>query len=438
MDPVGFITGARVLEERPDPPALILGRALQLYEIDLSSADFAIEEKLPPGDRAVLQLAQALGVVTAADVRAYLGLGPELSPHVVARLEKIGLLRATEISPRSTSAREVEPVRIERGPGLALTDAGVQALAAGARVVIRQQPLRLVMSDDPLVVLRVLPPPVHARARRDPPLPPADVPAPLQALDALLRAAPRDRFAALGLQEALTEVPGGERIEGHLLGCSAAEPYEVRPAPENLEGWLLTAVHAAPLEHLAPRLYAVAIRRDSTDLRPLAHVDPFAAVPPWLRARADMDRIFTEAGLHLCSPAIEPAFPVFADGAFLLELLGRGDQPAPVWRSLPVPGGGFFARARLRAIPTSVEAAHDALLAFLARRQESLRTGLERTLARTWSQLCSFWAWNDAIPPETGMVRERLWAQPALRGVLCAGRLERDLVAPYLAEVSSD
>lgn len=436
MDPARFITAARVIEERPDPPALILGRRLKIYEVELPSVDLAIDEKLPPADRAVLQLAQALGAATAADVRAYLGLGPELSPHLVARLGKIGLLRATGIATRFTSARQVEPVHGDHEPGLSLTDTGAEALAAGARVVIRQRPLRLLMSDDPLVVLRVLSPPMHARTRHDPPLPPMEVPKPLQALDALLRAAPRDRFEALGLVETLTDLPGGERIEGRLLGCSPGAPYEVRPAPENLEAWLLIGVHTAPPDHLTPRLHTAIIRRDITDLRSLTHIHPFGPLPPWLRVLRDVDKVLNDAGLRLVSPAANPPFPVLADGAHLLDLLGPGDQPAPVWRPLLIPGDGFLARAHLRAIPTSVEAAHDALLAFLARRSDTLRTGLERALATTWAQLCSFWTWRDAALPDIATVRERLWAQPALRGTLCAGRLDGDLVAPYLADLA--
>ncbi|AUX42251.1 uncharacterized protein SOCE26_036800 [Sorangium cellulosum] len=438
MDPAHFITAARVFEKRPDAPAMVLGRALKLYEVELSSVDLAVEEKLPPADRAVLQLAQALGAVTAADVRAYLGLGPELSPHIVARLTKIGLLRASSIAPRVTSARQVEHVQIDCEPGLSLTEAGAEALAAGARVIIRQRSLRLLMSADPLVVVSVLSRPMHARARGDLPLPPTEVPKPLQALDAVLRASRQARFEALGLDDTLTDIPGGERIEGRLLGCSLGAPYEVRLASENLEAWLLIAVHTAPMDPLTPRLHTAISRRGETELRPLVHIHPFAALPSWLHGLRDVDKILHDAGMRLLAPAALPPFPVLADGTQLLELLGPGDEPAPVWRALPDPGDGFLARVHLRGIPTSTEAAHDALFTFLSRRPNALRTGLARALAITWEKLCSFWSWSDAAPPDITTVHERLWAQPALRGVLCAGRLERDLVAPYLAEVRHD
>ncbi|WP_437802527.1 hypothetical protein [Sorangium sp. So ce693] len=438
MDPAQFITAARVLEERPDAPALVLGRALKLYEVELSSVDLAVEEKLPPADRAVLQLARALGTVTAGHVRAYLGLGPELSPHIVARLTKNGLLRASSITARGTSARQVEPVQVDREPGLSLTEAGAEALAAGARVVIRQRSLRLLMSADPLVVVSVLSRPMHAPARRALPLPPTEVPKPLQALDEALRASRQARFEAIGLADTLTDIPGGERIEGRLLGCSLGAPYEVRLASENLEAWLLIAVHTSPTEPLTPRLHTAVFRRGDTDLRPLVHIHPFAALPSWLQTLRDVDKILHDAGMRLHSPAPLSPFPVLADGAQFIELLGPGDEPAPVWRSLPNPGAGFLARVHLRAIPASTEAAHEALFTFLSRRPNALRTGLRRALAMTWEKLCSFWSWSDAAPPDIATVHERLWAHLALRGVLCAGRLERDLVAPYLGEVLHD
>ncbi|WP_437972198.1 hypothetical protein WMF04_24160 [Sorangium sp. So ce260] len=439
MDSAHFVTAARVLEGRPDAPALILGRTLKLYEIELSSVDFAVEEKLPPADRAVLLLAQGLGVVTAADVRAYLGLGAELSPHIVARLARIGLLRASDTAPRATSARQVEPVHVDhRKPGLSLTDTGADALAAGARVVIRQRSLRLLMSADPLVVVSVLSRPMHARARRELPLPPTEVPKPLQALDAVLRASPQDRFQAFGIGETLTDLPGGERIEGRLLGCSRGAPYEVRLASENLEAWLLIAVHTTPPESSTHRLHTAVVRRSTTDLRPLLHIDPLAVLPSWLLAARDINKILHDAGLRSLPAATVPPFPVFVDGTHLLELLGPGDEPAAVWRALPSPGDGFLVRAHLRAIPISTEAAHDALCTFLSRRPNALRASLARALAMTWDKLCSFWSWSDAAPPDITAVRERLWAQPALRGVLCASRIERDLVAPYLAEVPDE
>src|SRR5581483_7715058 len=67
-------------------PVLMRIREVPAYEVSFNSVDVLIETKLPAVDRAVLSLVSAQRWASIDDVRAYLGLGHDVSHITVRRM----------------------------------------------------------------------------------------------------------------------------------------------------------------------------------------------------------------------------------------------------------------------------------------------------------------------------------------------------------------
>jgi hypothetical protein len=428
-----FDLACKGLSQSQEPPALIVGRPIPLYEVDLSNVDFATDERLPPADRASLALASGRGAVSEGDVAAFLGLGPELSAQTLRRLSRLKMLDPTTLAPLATRARPVEAMPFADERRFRLTEAGASALASGVRVVTQARPLRLLVGVDPLTVLRVLPPLRYANMKRDPPLRVDETPEVLHAFDAYLTVEPEVRGAMLGFGETLEPIPGGERIAARIVRLSEGATFDVRPSGEHDEAWLLTAW--SPTRSAWTAHAAVGVRRSGRDeahTRPLPQVDPASLLPSQVTTVDTLIAGLRSKGMRIEVPWADDAFPVHAESKELIELLGEREGPTLTWQSLPL--DGLRGRVRVRALPATDLAAEDALVAFIARRPRDLESGLTGVVTRVWRELCAFWGRPGMPSPSEARVRERMWAEPSLRRALCAGRLRRDLVDDYAEE----
>jgi hypothetical protein len=313
-----------------------------------------------------------------------------------------------------------------------LTTAGMNALTAGAREVIRSRKLRLLLSADPPMVVRVLPPPRYAKTTRNLPLAIEDVPEALRTLDAHLAIDAPERNAVFGMGANLAAVPGGDHVAGRLLGFTQRASCEVRHANESREVWLVAAWSPASEGW---SLHVVSEVRDGIDLRPVAHVAPGTILSADVQSSEGILSSLAAQGLNVSLPWIESALSVYADAGALGELLGDQDRPAPLWKEIRF--GTLAGHVHVRGRPVSRAAAHAALLRFLSRRPREIGANLPRAILATWRDLVTFWKNEGDDPPPEEWIRDRLWADLGLRAALCQGRLQRDLVEDY-SEKSSD
>jgi hypothetical protein len=272
----------------------------------------------------------------------------------------------------------------------------------------------------------------YAAHKRGEPLAPADVPEPLQRLDDVLALTSEERAALTGLLE---QGPGAEGLAG-LVRCTPGRSFQVWKAPKVRSVWLVVAGHLGERPHsLAWRAF-VALRRSSGDpvtVRRAPHLEAQleALLEGYLYTSSS--ELAHRAGLTPVSMSAGRAdIPVTAEAKDLVRLLGSADKPASTWASLPSEDDSSWQRwIRVRALPASTAASVEALLALLGRRKEALRSSLSRAVDAAWSDLAAFWALPYLQRPDDAEVRRRLWERHDMRGMLCAHRLERDLVDPY-------
>lgn len=444
---------------------------MQSYLVELASIDFLGEERLSPADRAILGLVKAMGRASADDVRTFLGLGWELSPALFAALERKELLRPADRGEQRaaaeagwqppwqgsaalrfilqqmglqkarpalapTTARRLQPPDSRPPPPGELTQAGVDALAAGVRRYFERRPARMWLAAEPLCFLGAPSESAgYAAARRSPPLPTTSVPASLRNLDEILALEPTAREAAMGLPAGNLEAEG---LTG-LVRCTPGASWQVWDAPPMWDVHLVITgrVGLRSADKIEWQASAGLRRgfRESLTLKPARHLGGRLAelLQGWLDCTSeDLAR-----AARLAPAAASPehaGIPVLAEAPELEKLLGRSDRPQTTWLSLPQAGNDSWQRwIHVRALPASQAAAHEALLALAARRAAVARGSLQSTVEAVWSDLVSFWHTPHLRPPDRAWVRRRLWERRELRSTLCAERLDRDLIAPYAA-----
>lgn len=452
-------------------PVVLFALPVKSYLVEFASLDFLAEEKLSPADRAILALVQAMGQASADDVRTFLGLGWELSPALVAALERKELLRPADReeqraaaaegwqppwqgsaalrfilqqmglqkagpAPMPTAARRLQPPDSEPRPGCELTPAGVDALAAGVRRYFERRPARMWLAAEPLCFLGAPSESAgYAAARRSAPLPPTSVPAPLRTLDDLLALEPTAREAAMGLPAGNVEAEG---LTG-LARCTPGASWQVWEAPGIWEVYLVMTgrMGARAADDIEWRV-SVGLRRgrrESLTLKPTQHLGGQLAelLQGWLDCTSgELARV-----ARLAPSAASPEhadIPVLVEAPELEALIGRADRPETSWWPLPQAGDDPWQRwIRVRALPASLAAAHEALLTLVARRAAAASGSLQSTVEAVWSDLVTFWRMPHLRLPDDAWVRRRLWERRELRSALCAERLDRDLIAPYAA-----
>ncbi|WP_437316322.1 hypothetical protein [Sorangium sp. So ce385] len=450
-------------------PVALFTLPVKSYLVEFASLDFFAEERLSPAHGAILALAQAMGRISADDVRTFLGLGWELSPALVAALERKELLRPVNRpeqqtavaegwqtpwqgsavlrsflermglqqarrAPTSTTARRLQPPGSKPLPPYELTPAGVDALAAGVRRYLECRPTRMWLAAEPLCFLGAPSESAgYAAARRSPPLPTTSVPASLRILDELLALEPTSREAAMGLPAGNLEA---ERLTG-LARCTPGASWQLRDAPSMWNVYLVITgrVGARSRDNIEWNA-SIGLRRgfrDSLTLKPVRHLD--GRLAELLQGFLDSTSEDLARVARLVPAAASPehaGIPVLVETPAIEGLLGRADRPQTTWLSLPQAGDDPWQRwIHVRALPASQAAAHEALLALVARRTAAARGSLKSTVEAVWSDLVSFWRMPHLRPPDDAWVRRRLWERRELRGTLCAERLDRDLIAPY-------
>jgi|GEM_PF-4158013 len=422
-------------------PVLVHARRVDAFEVDFQELRFVEEQPLPAVDRAVLELASALGRMGPDDLRCYLGLGHVVSGLMLHRLLQEGLLLDTSAGSVEAAAAGEETVRlptrarvIERLPpdaasACVLTETGREALARGARQVFRSRSCRLVLWAEPLHFVGMAREPARTKKRSAParskPLSPELVPKPLVSIDDVLGLPTSQRDELAGIGERL---PG---IEGRLLGCEPGSQWEVRVADNPPSSLLVFAAYPV-LDGLEWRVFVGSPGRLSLCSR-WRMMTPF--MEEGLLAPEFLDEAVRGLGFVRAPDARgtgSGAVPVLAEGAELIRLLGGTDRPMDGWVELQgTRGGGWTSAIRVRAIPGSPASAHRALLKFICRREVALRQGMEEVVGETWKDLCGYWGERGFPLPSREWLLAELWSMPGMRGVVCQDRLRRDLVDAY-------
>lgn len=453
----------RTLLSSPDADArsvVLFTRPLQSYDIDFASLDFVVEERLSPVDRAVLGLVQAMGRASADDVRTYLGLGWEVSPAVMEGLAAKSLLgraspelaghlesqwvfdmalggwRTQPLSP-PVRARRLHPPDIASWPAYVLTEAGAAALAAGVRRFVRSRATRLWFVAEPLCFLGTSTEGGgYAAAKRGKPMDASSVPVQLRTIDEVLALPPDARADAMGLREEDLTSAG---LQG-LSRCTPGASWEVRDAPAMRDVRLVITglPDGSAGGGIAWQAFLQARRsyRDPSTTKRLPHLELRIG-----ELLGDWARMSTEALARHAE--LEPApsssqldgIAVHAEAPMLVKLLGRADRPETTWVPIPEQADeGWTLWIRVRALPASIGAAREALLALLVRRRKALGQSFAAAVDAAWTDLVSFWGMPHLVRPDDGWVKRRLWEQVEMRGVLCAERLARDLITPYVPQ----
>lgn len=412
-------------------PTVLHVLPVRAYEIDFEALEFVVDAGLPPVDRAVLELVRALRTASEDDLRAYLGLGGDLSSLIAARLVQEGVLQrhADAAAPVAlervpTRAHLIEVLGRTAAASLTLTQYGVEILDGRARHVSKKRPARLVFWEQPLHFVEV-----HGEStgrfsarRRPSALAPDSVPEAFWWIDDMLRESPEIRLASCGVAERL---PG---FEGVLVGCVPGAAWEVR-CLEDRSYVMAVAGFLRDGETLVWQTWAGSER----NLRECQRLQGLRLVPQ-VTARELIDA----ARAHWPVDARDPWAPdtgalnVRCNGTELIRRLGEAAHPQDSWEILEV-ARDHFTVVRLRGLPVDADAAYTALAAILARREPSMRRDLDGTIADTWAELARYWGVEDIAPPSRAWLLARLWNEPAMRGVLCGVRLREDLVTPYNA-----
>lgn len=397
------------------PPVVMSVRTLQRYEVSISSVDVVEETTLPKLDRAILSLVAAQGRSSAMDVRAWLGVGEDVSLLAVRRLIDEGLLEESAPGPVSpTLATPAEPVTLPAMRTLVLSARGAESLAMAKRIAVRRVPIKLVFWEEPLWLVDV-PQVARSADKTGKRLEPNEVPETLRRLDDVLALPPPERERAIGLPE---HVPG----VGKIAGLSPNAQFEVRKTklgPDTLAG----VAH----DRTSPLIAFIGSPR--REMVRCAGLD--AALGKAGVTDSAIKRVLEAQGCTTVPgrPELTPAMLVTADETGLPALCGETDAPDEGWVSK-----GRLA-VRVRALPADSPAALAAYVEFLCRRLIALNRDLDGTLTSTWRELASFWGEPDRPMPDRAAIRGALWTRHAARGALCTARLASDLVEPY-AEVA--
>lgn len=453
-------------------PAVLLFRRVPSFEVEFAALEMEDDLDLTAWDEAVLGLANARGAVTPRDADAYLGLGDELSQAIVGNLARerllaeapapapepswgdwqqsphvnlftglaraAGLGRLASSDPRAPSqARVLKESAAPDAPLHVLTEAGRSALQRGRRVVRFRTRARLVFWESPLRFVDVESERHHrfGHIRRDEPLKPEAVPPVFRTIDDALGLPPAERARQIGIE---TGIPG---LRGRLVGVSrdstptlvGVEPgktWEVRRLPEQRDGLLVVAGFAVSSpERLMLRTFVGSTRdlRDDVHLAASTLLDVAASAPNALTAA------LRARGLPALDMAPDGAFRVRAPADEIGTLLGRGEAPSPAYVPLEKHVPGWSAAVRVRALPADRAAAERAFFLLLGRRRAALRASLERACLDTAAALRAYWQ-EPFEPPPLEAVLAEMWRSRELRSVLCARRLEADLVTPYAPE----
>jgi hypothetical protein len=444
----------------PAAPTVLLVREVPMFEIEFAALEFAEEVKLPSCDWAVLALARALGELTPRDVDGYLGLGATVSGGLVSRLTDEALLEAVETlaSPpqpsvaesglgaflrrmlgmdlpaptlvtarRPTRARVMGASAAAEAPRRKLSAAGEIALERGAAAHRRLHSARLLFWSAPLHFAGIADEKRQkfTQHRRAKPLDADQVPEVFRELDGILSLRQGERDRRCGIGEGLAD------FAGRLVGVNPGSQWEVRPERETHRGQLvLAAFRSSDPGGLRWQAFTGAGER----LGEAAHLDPHEIGDGHV-ASADriMEMMATRDDLSRCLVrTLRPdgAFDVLADASSILRLLGDADKADDTLITIARDADWSIA-VRVHAVPADEDAAEAAYLALLKRRTPALRCDFDGTCRAVSAHLRAYWGEIGMRLPTPDDAAVLLWDEPAMRGALCARRLDADLVSPY-------
>jgi hypothetical protein len=476
-------------------PALLLVRKIPLFEVEFGELEFDVDGELVTTDWAALELAQALGRISAADIDAYLGFGQAVSTVVLTRLRRMKLLeegapkparkaaappakaskeavpkggffaflrRLFGFGPRETGtttplplapqsppppppapARKVRESHAPATPICVLTAAGSNALATGRVTERTTRTGRLIFSAEPLLFFGVADETQqnftqHRRTRQ---LRPDEAPRIFLQLNTPLGLPPEQRIKACGIDTGLRSFRG-EPVRGYsgqLLGVVPGSPWEVRPVVKGRREQAADQEHAELIlaafdSSDASNLHWRAYVGLHNQIKDCAYLQVEPLLPPELR---------TVNGLLAAIKSNDSGSPVpplrvirgrlelVADQQTLLANLGESDRPDDTFFGAGVAQWEAGFRARMK--PSDAQAARAAFFTILGRRDADLRHDFDATCSTVAEALRSYW--QEDIPlPSPDEAAQHLWTQPALRAAVCMRRLKADLIEPYLPQ----